>query len=59
MLSKFITANRREAMAAPEIKAKATIRSNEVVLVTVVGERFVGSGYAVGIAATGGCEQQQ
>lgn len=54
ILSKFITANRREAIAAPEIKAKATIRSSEAVFDTVVGERLVGSGYAVGIAAATG-----
>ena len=50
ILSKLMTANRRDAMAAPDIKARATIRISDAVLLTVVGERFVGSGYAVGMA---------
>lgn len=44
ILSKLMTANRRDAMAAPEIKTKATIRTSEAVFATVVGETPVGSG---------------
>ncbi len=44
ILSKLMTANKRDAMAAPEIKANATIRTSEAVFATVAGERSVGSG---------------
>lgn len=39
-----MTANKRDAMAAPEIKRKATVRTSDAVLATVAGERLVGSG---------------
>ena len=45
-----MTANRREAMAAPEMKERATMRRSEAVLVTVSRETFEGNEYAVGIA---------
>ena len=51
MLSKFMTAKRREAMAAPEIRERATMRKSEVVFLTVAGERSEGRAYAVGITA--------
>ena len=41
-----MTANKREAIAAPEMRAKATMRSNDAVLFTVAFERSVGSGSA-------------
>jgi len=44
ILSKLITAKRRDAMAAPEIRARATIRNSDVVLATVAGEMVEGSG---------------
>lgn len=44
ILSKLITANKREAIAAPEISAKAIMRNSEAVFLTVAGERSVGSG---------------
>ena len=44
ILSKLMTANRRDAIAAPEMSESATIRSNEAVFVTVDGETFVGIG---------------
>lgn len=50
MLSKFMTANRRDAIAAPEISARDTIRSKDAVFETVAGERSEGSGYATGMA---------
>jgi hypothetical protein len=40
MLSKLITANNREAMAAPEMRMRATIRKREAVFVTVSLETF-------------------
>jgi hypothetical protein len=49
MLSKLATANKREEIAAPEIKARATTRSSDIVFFTIAGETF-GSGYAVDIA---------
>jgi hypothetical protein len=49
MLSKFMTANRREAIAAPEMRARVTIRSKDAVFLTVAGERSEGSGYATGM----------
>lgn len=39
-----MTANKRDAMAAPEMNTKATMRTSEATFVTVVGERPVGSG---------------
>ena len=45
-LSKFITANNLEAIAAPEIKVRARIRRNEAVFCTVDGAKSDGSGYA-------------
>jgi len=39
-----MTANKREAMAAPEISARATMRSNDAVFFTVVGDRSEGIG---------------
>ena len=45
-LSKLITANNLEAMAAPEIKTRATVRRNEAVFCTVDGDKFDGSEYA-------------
>ena len=44
ILSKLMTANSREAIAAPDINAKATIRNKEAVFATVAGERSEGSG---------------
>jgi hypothetical protein len=44
MLSKFMTAKRRDAIAAPEISASAMIRSSEAVFATAAGEIFEGSG---------------
>jgi len=44
ILSKLTTANRREAMAAPEIKARATMRMSDAVFVTVAGATFEGTG---------------
>jgi len=46
ILSKLITANNLEAMAAPEMSARATVRRNEAVFCTVDGARFDGSEYA-------------
>ena len=43
ILSKLMTANRREAIAAPEMRARAMIRNSEEVFVTVAGERLLGS----------------
>jgi hypothetical protein len=39
-----MTANKRDAIAAPEIRRKATVRTSEAVFATVAGERLVGSG---------------
>jgi hypothetical protein len=44
MLSKLITANRREAIAAPDMRASAMIRRRDAVLVTVAGDKSEGSG---------------
>ena len=51
ILSKLMTAKRREAIAAPEMKQRATIRMSEAVLLTVSFEIFEGNEYAVGIAS--------
>jgi len=48
ILSKFTTANKREAIAAPEIKARATMRNSDTVFFTAAGETE-GSGYTVDI----------
>jgi hypothetical protein len=37
ILSKLMTANKRDAIAAPEISARATIRSNDAMFLTVEG----------------------
>ena len=42
ILSKLMTANNREAIAAPEMRARATMRSSEEVFVTVAGDRLLG-----------------
>lgn len=39
-----MTANKREAMAAPDMSARATIRIRDAVFLTVPAERLVGSG---------------
>jgi hypothetical protein len=44
MLSKFITANSLDDIAAPEMSARATTRSSEAVLDTAVGEKPEESG---------------
>lgn len=46
-----MTANRRDAMAAPEMKSKATMRKREAVFATVDGARSEGSEYATAMAA--------
>lgn len=45
-LSKLITANNLEAIAAPEMKTRATVRRKEAVFCTVEGAKSDGSGYA-------------
>lgn len=52
ILSKFTTAKRREAIAAPDMRPSAMMRRREAVLDTTAGERFSGSGYAAGMAGT-------
>ena len=51
ILSKFTTANSREAMAAPEMRARAMMRRRDDVLATVSGERFDGNEYAFRVVA--------
>lgn len=53
ILSKLITANKREAIAAAEIKERATTRKSDAVFATVAEDTFEGSGYAVGMAGGG------
>ena len=53
ILSKLMTAKRRDAIAAPEIRARAMMRSSEEVLVTVAGDRLFGKEYASGMAGVG------
>ena len=53
ILSKFMTAKRREAIAAAEMRARATIRSKEEVFATVAGEISDGNEYAFVAIATG------
>jgi len=48
MLSKLMTAKRREAIAAPAMADKATIFINEAVFFTIEGDNG-GSWYAEGI----------
>ena len=56
ILSKLMTANRREAIAAAEMSARATIRSSEEVFATAAGEMSDGSEYAfVAIATRSRC----
>ena len=45
-LSKLITANNLEAMAAPEMKTRARMRRNETVFCTVDGAKLDGNEYA-------------
>jgi hypothetical protein len=52
ILSKLITANRREAIAAPEMKTSTTMRKSEVVLATASFEN-AGSSYATAIVVDG------
>ena len=42
ILSKLMTANKREAIAAPEMRARATMRSSDEVFATVAGDRLLG-----------------
>ena len=42
ILSKLTTANKRDAIAAPEMRARATMRSSEDVFATVAGDRLLG-----------------
>jgi len=44
ILSKLMTAKRRDAIAAPEMSASATIRSKKAVFATVAGDIPLGSG---------------
>jgi hypothetical protein len=46
ILSKLMTANRREAIAAPEMRASAIMRSREAVFFTVEEGTLRGTGYA-------------
>ena len=47
-----MTAKRREAMAAPEMRASATMRRSEDAFTTVAGDKSVGKEYASGMTAT-------
>ena len=49
-LSKLITANNLEAIAAPEMNASARIRRNEAKFCTVDGAKSDGSEYASGMS---------
>ena len=51
ILSKLITANNLEAIAAPEMNARATVRRNEAVFRTVDGAKSEGNGYASAMLA--------
>lgn len=42
ILSKFMTANKRDAIAAPEMRERAIMRSSEDVFATVAGDRLLG-----------------
>ena len=53
ILSKLMTAKRREAIAAPEMRAREMMRSSEEVLVTVAGDTLLGNEYANGMAGVG------
>lgn len=53
ILSKLTTANKREAIAAPEMRASATMRRSDAVLVTVAGETSDGSEYATAMVDNG------
>ena len=48
-----MTAKRREAIAAPEMRAREMMRSSEEVLVTVAGDTLLGNEYANGMAGVG------
>jgi hypothetical protein len=50
ILSKFMTAKRRDAIAAAEIRERATMRSSEAVFATVAGDKSEGMSYAVFMA---------
>ena len=52
ILSKLMTAKRREAIAAAEMRARATMRSKEEVFATVAGEISDGNEYAFVAIAT-------
>ena len=54
ILSKLITANNLEAIAAPEINTKARVRRNEAVFWTVDGAKSDGSEYASAMVAKTG-----
>jgi hypothetical protein len=45
-----MTANKREAMAAPEMRARATIRSNDAVFCTVVFDNSKGIMFGIDMA---------
>lgn len=53
ILSKFMTANNRDAIAAPEMRERAIMRSSEDVFATVAGDRLLGRVYAKGMAGVG------
>ena len=42
ILSKLTTAKRRDAIAAPEMRARAMMRSSEDVFATVAGDKLLG-----------------
>jgi len=44
ILSKLIIENKREAMAAPEMRARVMTLNRDAVFLTVVGDRSVGTG---------------
>jgi hypothetical protein len=50
ILSKFATANRRDEIAAPEIRRRATMRRREAVLKIVAWDRPLKTGYVVGMS---------
>ena len=55
ILSKLMTANNLEDIAAAEMSASATIRKSDEVFATVSGEMFDGSAYALVAMATAQC----
>ena len=54
ILSKLITANNLEAIAAPEMNTRATVRRNEAVFRTVDGAKSEGSEYASAVSPRNG-----